>query len=224
MRFAWLAPIALFASVAHARPSLDQQRLGRLGSYEVLVFGDPVGGGLERGKAIGVFDATPEEVFRVTTDYAKWKDYLPKIVDSRVIDGANEKKGALVSVTAELPWPVGSSQVDARYVAEKLPGEIYRVRFWMEHGSMKQYVGAIYIEPWTADARKAAVTYELAAEPDLLAPKYAINKLVRRTAWGFVNALRQRINDLHQLGYLHPILPREPKVAEPPLDDLKAKR
>jgi hypothetical protein len=217
---AFVSIAILSGTLAHARPTLDAERLGRLGSYEVLTFGDPAGGGLERAKAIGVFDATPEEVFRVATDFGKWKEYVPKVRDSFVLQADSSKP--LVSMTAELPWPIGSSRVDARHVLEKLAGEIYRVRFWMEHGGMKQYLGSIYIEPWTAG--KAAVTYELTAEPDLLAPKSAINRLVKRSAWGFVNALRQRVNDLHQAGLLHPLQPRDTKPIPPPPDDLKATR
>jgi len=211
MRFRLLlaAALPLLGSTAFARPSLDGEHLSQLGHYDVVVFSDPAGGGLERGKAIGVFDATPEEIFRVATDYDKWKDYLPKVSGSRIV-GA-DGQSATVDMTADLPWPAGSTRVEARYTHEKLSGDIYRIRFDLQRGSMKQYLGSIYIEPWTADHAKASVTYELVAEPDILAPKGAINKLVRRSASGFVHALRQRINELHRLGFLHPL----PKVVQP---------
>lgn len=217
------APLLLFGSSALARPSLDHDHLSQLGQYDVLVFADPAGDGLERGKAIGVFDATPEEVFRVATDYEKWKDYLPKVRGSHVV-GA-DGRSYTVDMTADLPWPAGATDVEAKYIHEKLPGDIYRIRFDLQHGSMKKYLGAIYIEPWTTDHTKTAVTYELVAEPDILAPKSAINKLIRRSASGFVHALRQRINDLHRLGFLHP-LPKsvtpQPQPA-PPLDAASVK-
>jgi hypothetical protein len=212
-----LTAALLFAAPAFARPTLDTGNLARLGRYDVLVFADPYANGLERGKAIGVFDATPEEVFRVACDYDKWKDYLPKVKASQVVD-ANRGQ-AVVEMTADLPWPAGSTRIQARYTQEKLAGDIYRIRFDLVRGSMKRYLGSIYIEPWTAGHDKTAVTYELVAEPDILAPKGAINKLVRRSAWGFVNALRQRINDLHKLGYLHPLQPPLPPLPPPALTD-----
>jgi ribosome-associated toxin RatA of RatAB toxin-antitoxin module len=202
------AAIVIGATSADARPSLDSERLGRLGQYEVLVFADPAGSGLEKGKAIGVFDATPEEVYRVVTDYAKWKDYLPKVRDSSVLERSGEE--ALVATVAELPWPVGAARVEARYVQARLRGEIYRIEFSMVRGSMRRYRGTMYIEPWTAG--KAAVTYELVAEPDFLVPKGRVNRMVLRSASGFVHALRQRVNELHRLGYLHPLPPRPPLV------------
>lgn len=209
-------------AVTHARPSLDSARLARLAAYDVLAFTDPFAGGLERGKAIGVFDATPEEVFRVASDYAKWKDYLPRVRGSRVISYTPSQ--ALVEMVADLPWPAGRSEVWARYTEEKLPGQIYRIRFDMVRGSMKKYLGSIYIEPWSPG--KAALTYQLVAEPGIFAPDSLVNRSVRRTAIGFVNALRQRINDLHRSGWLHPLeAPERRRPLSAPItpDSVKAK-
>ena len=194
------ALVAFVCAPAAARPTLDSERLSELAHYQVLTFTDPFADGIERGKAIGVIDATPEEVFRVATDYARYREFMPKVVTSRVKE--QTKDHALVELHADLRWPAGSSTVTARYTHEKLPGEIYRVRFAMVQGTLKQYVGSLYIEPFGPG--KTAVTYELVAEPDTLAPKSAINRGIKRSTGNFVNALRQRINDLHRLGYLHP--------------------
>jgi ribosome-associated toxin RatA of RatAB toxin-antitoxin module len=192
--------LVALAGIATARPTLDAARLDLLSHYEVLTFTDPFGNGIDRGKAIGVIDATPEEVFRVATDYAKYRDFMPRVTSS-VIKEQNEDH-ALVELTAELRWPAGESKVTARYTHEKLPGEIFRVRFDMVDGSLLQYGGTLYIEPFGPG--KTAVTYELVAEPDTIAPKSAINKGVKRSTGNFIHALRQRINELHRLGYLHP--------------------
>lgn len=218
---------------AAARPTLDAERLGELAHYEVLTFDDPFKNGIDRGKAIGVIDATPEEVFRVATDYAKYRDFMPRVVRSTVKESARDH--ALVELQAELRWPAGSSTVTARYTHEKLPGDIYRVKFGMVDGSLKQYWGSLYIEPFAPG--KTAITYELVAEPDTVAPKSAINRGIKRSTGNFVHALRQRINELHRLGYLHPepIAPRpsdarSPLIGTPPpapTDDsaaLKARR
>jgi ribosome-associated toxin RatA of RatAB toxin-antitoxin module len=220
-----IASLGLLTSMAEARPNLDPAHLGRLAAYDVVVFSDPHRNGIERGKAIGIFDATPEEVFRTASDYAKWKDYLPRVRASRVVSAEGHQ--AVVEMTAELPWPAGSTRVEARYIQDQPGADIYRIRFDLIEGSMKQYLGSIYIEPWTAARDKTAVTYELVAEPDILAPKSAVNKLIRRSASGFVHALRQRINQLHQLGFLHPLQappPPGPRLV-PPLDasSVKAK-
>lgn len=218
MFFRSLAGSALVACAlcapAAARPTLDPARLDAISQYQVLTFTDPYQGGIERGKAIGVIDATPEEVFRVATDYAKYRDFMPKVTGSTVREA--DRNHALVELQAELRWPAGSSSVTARYTHERLPGEIYRVRFDMVKGSLKQYLGSLYIEPFAPG--KTAITYELVAEPDTVAPKSAINRGIKRSTGNFIHALRQRINDLHRLGYLHPEpMPPQPSDARSPL-------
>jgi ribosome-associated toxin RatA of RatAB toxin-antitoxin module len=207
------------AGAALARPTLDIARLDRLSHYEVLTFNDPFKSGIDRGKAIGVIDATPEEVFRIATDYAHYRDFMPMVTASSIKEQSRDH--ALVEMTAELRWPAGESTVTARYSCDRLPGEIYRVRFEMVHGSLRQYLGSLYIEPFATG--QTSVTYELVAEPDTIAPKSAINKGVRRSTSNFVHALRQRINELHRLGLLHPQpIParsgdaRSPLVGSPP--------
>jgi hypothetical protein len=188
---------------ATARPRLDQSHLNELERYDVLSFADPFHNGLDRGKAIGVIDATTEEVFRVATDYARYQEFMPRISRSVVVRRTGLPGEAEVQISAELPWPAGTSWVEAHYQAERLPGEIYRVRFDMVRGTLRHYLGSLYIEPWAPS--KSAITYELVAEPNVLAPHSALNRGVRRTVFKFVHALRQRINELHRLGYLHPV-------------------
>jgi hypothetical protein len=211
---------------AFARPTLDADRMQRLDRYDVLGFADPFKNGIDVGKAIGVFDATPEEVFRVATDYSKWQEYLPRVRSSQITE--RRRDGATVEVTIDLPWPVGKTLVTARYHHEHLRGDVYRVKFQKVRGNLKQYLGALLIEPWAPG--KCALTYELVAQPDVLAPKSMLNHAVAKSALGFVNALRQRVNDLHKWGLLHPEpLPRDkansPLVGPPPSErEVKAKR
>jgi ribosome-associated toxin RatA of RatAB toxin-antitoxin module len=215
MRLRWLlgAFVALtFPTVAGARPTLESWRLDELSHYEVLSFSDPFERGFERGKSIGVIDATSEEVYRVATDYEKYRDYMPRVTCSAVKEAAADH--ALVQICAELRWPVGLTTVTVRYTHEKLPGDIYRVRFEMVDGEFKQYKGSLYIEPFAPG--KTAVTYELAAEPNVLAPKGVVNRGVRRSTGKFVHALRQRVGELHRLGYLHPE-PMPPRPGEQPI-------
>jgi hypothetical protein len=125
---------------------------------------------------------------------------MPRVRTSRQISGTPDE--AYVEIAADLPWPAGSLWVLARYRYERLPGEIYRVRFDMLRGTMKRYLGSLYIEPWSPG--KSAVTYELVAQPGGLAPKSAVNRGVKHSVARFVHALRQHINDLHRLGALQP--------------------
>jgi ribosome-associated toxin RatA of RatAB toxin-antitoxin module len=177
--------------------------MSQLGHYHVLTFSDPFAAGIERGKAIGVIDATPDEVFRVATDFGRYKEFMPRISDAQQL--MRNRDGAQVALTADLPWPAGRTWIEADYHFEHTSNDIYRIRFNMVRGNMRQYLGSLYIEPWSKS--QTAITYELVAEPSMAAPKSYINKGVRRSAAHFVNALRQHINELHMQGMLHPNLP-----------------
>src|SRR5688572_8066382 len=98
---------------ALARPTLDGARLGQLDRYEVLTFSDPYQSGIDRGKAIGVIDATPEEVFRIATDFGRYKEYMPRIVESEQVTRTTDS--AQVVLTADLPLPAGHSWIEADY-------------------------------------------------------------------------------------------------------------
>jgi hypothetical protein len=97
----------------------------------------------------------------------------------------------------------------------------------MMRGSFRQYLGSLYIEPWAPN--KTALTYELVAEPSpSVASHTVINRGVKRLVGKFVHALRQRINELHRMGYLHPNVPHStsPRIAPAPIKStsLKARR
>lgn len=192
MRTFFALAVLLTFSRLEARPALSPDRLTRLENYQVLVFADPTESGLERGKAIGVIDAPPREVFRVVTDFSAWPSFLPRVASAQVVSQTAD--GTQVDVVINLPWPVGRTLIAANYTTERLPGEIYRVRFERISGGLKQYLGTMYIEPWTTG--KTAITYELVAEPNVHAPVSLINHGVRRSTSSFVHALRQRINAL----------------------------
>jgi hypothetical protein len=211
----YAAPLALVlasAAPAAARPTLPPPNMEQLGRYEVLTFHDPAGGGMMMGKAIGVFDATPDEVFRTVTAYEHYPEFAPRVVQAKVVDRQGDAR-ASVLLTTNLPWPLSDAWVLAQFEHERLPNDTYRIRFWQLRGSMKRYHGSILIEPWSK--WKTTVTYELLAEPDVTAPRGLINSKVEASTGKYVHALRQRINDLHKLGLLHPRSPPNPNLTSP---------
>lgn len=207
---------ALLAAPAHAVPTLPAAPLARLARFDVLGFHFPSEYGVDVSKAIALFDATPDEVFRTVTDYERMPDFVPRLTEARVLE-RSDRQHAVVALRSDLPWPVRDAWVDAEFETESLPGEVYRVRFWQVRGSMLRYSGYLLIEPWSAtqDGKlRSTVTYELLAEPDTFLPRSVLNHKLREVAPLFVNALRARIDELHRTDRLHP---RQPPL--PPLDE-----
>ena len=206
-----LVAILSSAGAVLARPVLDAPRMQQLGHYEVVTFADPAGGGINKGKAIALFDATPDEIFRVVTAYDRYREFAPRVVSSQVIERRGDES-ALVFIKTNLPWPVSDAWVYARFATEQY-GTTYRVRFWQVKGSLRRYAGSILIEPW--NRWKSAVTYELVVEPDSIAPKRLINGKVEDAVARYVHALRQHVNNLHTAGLLHPQRPPDPDLPMP---------
>ncbi len=207
-----LLGVALSGS-AGARPALPQEDLTRLGQREVLTFADDGGEGIQKGKAIGVFDATPDEIFRVATEYERYPEFAPRVVSSEVLDRQGEAR-AWVTLTSNLPWPVSQAWVHAQFEHDRLGPDSYRIRFWQLRGSMRRYFGSLFIESWTRwkGGGTSVVTYELLAEPARFAPKRMINRLIHEAVAKYIHALRQRINDMRRAGRIHPQLDPVPTL------------
>src|SRR5262249_20107779 len=127
------ALVALLGAPAGARPNLSDDGMKRLGRYDVLTFNDPAGNGINKGKAIGIFDATPDEVYRVLTDFEKYPEFAPRVTSSRVVDRQGDKR-TFVMLQTNLPWPVSDAWVYAQFEHEQLPGATYRIRFFQVKG------------------------------------------------------------------------------------------
>ena len=203
----------LVARVVAARPVVPAEALDRLTHYQVITFTDPAAGGLRRGKAIGLFDATPDEVFRVATDYEHLAEFAPRITSAKVLDRQGDR--AVVALTTVLPWPVSKAWVNCEFAMERVGRDIYRIRFAARAGSLKRYEGSIYIEPWQQwrGGGTSAVTYELLVEPSDHTPRRFVNARVESVASKWVHFLRQRINQLRAAGRLHPAAPPDPDFA-----------
>ena len=202
----------LFMGQAVARPVLAGDGMARLDRYDVLSFTDPIPDGLKKGKAIGVFDATPEEIFRVITEYEHYNSFIPRVVSSQVIDRHGDTS-AFVFLLTDLPWPVRDAWVLAQFEHEQLGANTYRIRFWQIRGSLRRYAGSALIEPWAGN--KSAVTYELIIEPDMRASHHFINGRIEQVTALYLHSLRQHINNLHHAGMLHPLVSPDPALVSP---------
>ncbi len=211
-----LGGLALPPGAALGRPAVGADGLERLGRRQVLTYTDPGSNGINKGKAIGVFDATPDEVFRVVTDFEHYQDFAPRVVAARVVDRQGPDR-ALVWLASDLPWPVSKAWVTAQFEYDRIAPDVYRIRFHQLQGSMRRYEGSIYIEPWTKwkNGGTSVVTYELLAEPDSMAPRRLINARLEEVVAKYVHFLRQHINELRRAGRLHPELPPDPNLASP---------
>jgi hypothetical protein len=205
-RVALIAALLATSRMAFALPALPAQRVEQLGRYDVLLLSEPAGEGLLRHQAIGVFDATPEQVLGVAANVDLYRSYVPGIAASKTLwQGPTEKE---VVLEADLPWPLRNLWVQVRVDVDRaeLGPRTHRVRFSLVRGNMLRYEGSILIEPFGEG--RTAVTYEILALPDLRLPRSWLQHAAGRGARTFVHALRSRVNHLMRQGLLQPSLAR----------------
>lgn len=199
LNVALMMGLLLGSSPGLARPVTEAQRQEQLSRYEVVLISEPQAAGGLRHRAMGLFDASAEEIFRIATSYERYSEYMPRIVASHVVSQGSEH--ALVTLEAALPWPMSNLWVLARYQTDAFlddnDRQAYRVRFSMVRGNLLRYEGLLLIEPYGEG--RATVTYELVAEPDTRMPRSWVQRSVGRGVSNFVNFLRARVSQCHRL-------------------------
>ncbi|MCC6749711.1 MAG: hypothetical protein IT371_18740 [Deltaproteobacteria bacterium] len=198
----------LVATLCPARPSrahppqgLSPQQLAQLARWEVLASSEQVSGaGVMQGKALGLFQEVPEALVHTILDIGRYKFYLPRMKSSRVVKVQGPHTFAVLET--DFPWPVRDAWVYIKMTYTRTGARSYRLRWWMENGTLKQYTGEAEIVPFDAQATRTLLTYKLLAQPKTAAPDGVISKGVRRVAEVFVQRLRLRIQALRKYNKL----------------------
>lgn len=193
--------LLLAPGLATARPTLQPDQLKALEQGRSLDFSNHVAGtNVKMGKSIFLIDDNPEAVAYVFLEIDKYKNYMPRITESRITKRSGWHTFAVVET--DLPWPVKDCWVYAKFTRNNKPGRVYEIKFWMINGTMKNYNGTALIEPWTPDGKRTVITYEILFEPKTAAPHSMITDGVRAVASIFVQKLRLRLLALRKYGKL----------------------
>ena len=208
-RTAWAVLLVALASAgaASARPKVTKQEEARLDKWEVLEYSQKVSGsGVMMGKAIGVIDDIPEAVVYVIEDIAKYKHYLPRIKESRVVKRQGRHTYAVLET--DYPWPVKDAWAYVRFTRQKLKGRAYVIRWGMRNGTLKSFGGTALIEVWKrrGGVTHTVITYKLLAEPKTSAPEGKISEGVKHITAQFVHRIRMRLQALRKFKKLPPQL------------------
>ena len=195
---------------AWAKPALTADELARLHRWEVLEYSQKLpGSDVMTGKAVGIIPDIPEAVVYVVEDVGRYKFFLPRIKESRVV----KRRGTQVSAVLEtkLPWPVKDAWAYVLFSRQKLKGRRYVVRFSMRNGTLKSFGGTVLIEAYRRKdgVTHSFVTYKLLTEPRTSAPDSRISEGVRRVTAQFVHRIRMRLTALRKFKKLPAALKKE---------------
>lgn len=172
--------IALLLTLATRSPAFGDT-LSEIKSGKIIVHSVPAKDGPDKGRAMGMIEAPADVVADVLSRFDRYKDFVPRIVDSRKV-----KDGRFV-VKADLPWPVKSAWVYVR-VSRKDRGRTSFLRWEMVNGTFKAYKGMAWIQP--IDAKRTLLTYQMLAVPKTRAPDGMISKGLRSASKSMIKAIR----------------------------------
>ena len=198
------------SSPAWARPALTADELKRLQRWDVLEYSQKLpGSDVMTGKAVGIIPDIPEAVVYVIEDVGRYKYFLPRIKESRVVKRRSTKVWAVLET--KLPWPVKDAWAYVLFSRQKLKGRRYVVRFSMRNGTLKSFSGTALVEAYRRKdgAVHSFITYKLLTEPHTSAPDSRISHGVKRVTTQFVHRVRMRLTALRKFKKLPAVLKKE---------------
>jgi len=165
---------------------------------EVLIkLTDFPGSAAKQGCVLGFIPAQPSAVMAILRRAGDYAEYMPRVAKSEVTKGSDGE--VLNSQVLDLPWPVGDRHFTVRLVEERSEDGSYWFKFYYVKGSgnVLDTRGHWLIEPWQGGSR---VTYLLWSDPGGAIPKWALNRVSRRTLPEVVVALRDRVRGAAPIG------------------------
>lgn len=147
---------------------------------------------------------SPEAVLFTLLDIGRYKNFIPRIKDSRLVkQGANTRHAVLETA---MPWPVKDAWVYVKYTYKTLGPHKYQLTWNMINGTMKQYRGEATIEPWRHKNYHSRISYKLIASLNTAAPDSVVRPGIRKVAEIVMHRVRMRVVALRKFNKLPPNL------------------
>jgi ribosome-associated toxin RatA of RatAB toxin-antitoxin module len=150
------------------------------------------------GVAVGVIDARPEQVFKIIADVERYKDYIDRVVESRITRRDGERY--LFYYRIDMPWPLADQWfVTSNVHVVDEQRHSYRRSWTLHEGTFARNDGYWLVRPWRS---AALVVYSAVLQPKGVIPQFVINYVTRRSLPRAISNLRRRVDDLRQRGTL----------------------
>ena len=143
------------------------------------------GSRLCRGTARGFVPYPPDVVFRYLLDYDRFVEFMPHMMESRVLEGnGNSMK---VYQKLNLPWPLANRWY--RSIVD-IDSEHHRLSWVTDEGNLESCTGGWVVKPVEGGSM---VTYTVVLDPGGYYPAWVINSIQRRSLPQVIRALREFI-------------------------------
>jgi hypothetical protein len=192
-------PLLLVAGTAWGHPTLPAAELASLEQGKVLEYSRNVSGSkVMAGKVVLLIDDNPEAVTWVMLELDKYKVFVPRVKDSRIVKRHGYDTFAVVETS--LPWPAQDCWAYLKDTRRDKPGRTFEVTWSMLNGNMKNYAGQALVEPWNKAGTKTVLTYEMLFEPITAAPDSVVSRGVKTAASLVAQKLKLRLLALRKFG------------------------
>jgi coenzyme Q-binding protein COQ10 len=148
------------------------------------------GSKLKKGITTAILDAPSEKVWDVITDFAHYKEFMPKFKESRVLE--QKESGVKYYSYLNMPWPISdvTYECDVTFSADRSSYD-----FKMTPGTgkgVKDFYGTWSLQK-TDDPKKTLATYSLFFQTDRGYPNWAVNMGTEKTIGQTMKAVRKRL-------------------------------
>jgi ribosome-associated toxin RatA of RatAB toxin-antitoxin module len=145
------------------------------------------------GWAVGVIGASPEKVFQVIADVARYKEFMYRVVQSRV---ESRSGGAYYFYyKIDMPWPLADYWCVTRNVHDSDGARrVYARRWTLLSGTFHRNEGSWVVRPWS-DGR-ALLSYSVVLLPKTSVPTRIVNYSTKVALPRSVRQFRERVEKL----------------------------
>jgi len=166
----------------------------RLSNGEVLIKTKQMpGSDLPEVIVTAVVDAPPAQVWRVIEDCSRYKERMPRVMESVLIK--KEGNVLICKVVIDTPFPLPNLEATTRAVHTVGNGR-WKRQWKMISGDYKRNEGGWTLSAFGKDTQRTLVVYRSAAVPDMVVPKSLQDWARKREMPGLIERLRKEVKKL----------------------------
>jgi ribosome-associated toxin RatA of RatAB toxin-antitoxin module len=182
----------LVANDAAARLTLEQKR--RLARGEVLTHSwKDTKADVGKGWAMGVVDATPEQVFQVVADVTRYRLFMKRMTSSKIVRKASGSYDFYYTI--DMPWPISDLWCETRNTHEiDRKRRRYRRRWKLLKGTFIHNQGYWLVTPFGKN--KALLSYSVVLRPQISLPNFVLDYATKVALPRSVKGMRARVLEL----------------------------
>ena len=155
----------------------------KLEKWDILATSVNTPSGAKAGRAMGLMHGSAELIYTVLRDFSSYKEYMPNIT------GSYRSARDQYVIRCKLPWPLKGTWANVKVQSGKR-GKIYVITWKMTRGTLKQFEGTAWIQPYGKN--RSLLTYQMAVAPNAPIPDALLASSMKNATWEIIAEVRKR--------------------------------